>query len=58
MELAPENGMPIPNEKLYLTWRDEHSMNPQWDNYYDWLDFLGIEDDTMPSADTLAKLKN
>lgn len=56
-ELAPENGMPIPNEKLYLTWRDEWSMDTRFQNFYDWLDFLGIDQDTMPSAETLAKLK-
>jgi hypothetical protein len=57
-ELATENGYPIPNEKLYLKWRDEYSMETRWSNYYDWLDFLGLEEDSMPSDETFNKLKN
>jgi hypothetical protein len=53
MEVAPENGYPIPNEKLYLKWRDEYSMEPRWSNFYDWLDYLGIEEDAMPSDELL-----
>lgn len=49
MELAPENGMPIPNEELYKKWRDEYSMEPKFSSYYDWLDHLGLEVDSMPS---------
>lgn len=56
MELAPENGMPIPNEQLYKTWRDEYSMDLRFTNYYDWLDFLGLEEDSMPSLKALEKL--
>lgn len=56
MELAPENGYPIPNEKLYLKWRDEWSMDVRFTNYYDWLDFLGLEEDSMPSEETFNKL--
>lgn len=56
-ELATENGYPVPNEKLYLKWRDEYSMEQKWSCYYDWLDFLGIEEDSMPSAETFNKLK-
>lgn len=56
MEFAPENGMPIPNEKLYKTWKDQYSMDTRFSNYYDWLDFLGLEEDSMPSKEALAKL--
>lgn len=56
MELAPENGYPIPNEALYKKWRDEYSMDTRWSNYYDWLDYLGLEEDSMPSAETFKKL--
>ena len=56
-DLASENGMPIPNEQLSKTYRDEYSMCPEWANYYDWLDFLGLEEDSMPSAETFDKLK-
>lgn len=57
MDLASENGMPIPNTKLFLMWRDEYSTDFRFESFYDWLDFLGIEQDSMPSAETLAKLK-
>lgn len=57
-DLAEQNGYPIPNEKLYLKWRDEWSMVPQWSDYYNWLDFLGLEEDSMPSAETFKKLNN
>ena len=56
-EIATENGYPIPNEKLYLKWRDEWSMIPKWSCYYDWLDFLGLEEDSMPSDQTFKKLE-
>lgn len=58
MELAPENGFPIPNEKLYLKWRDEWSMDFRFANYYDWLHFLGLEEDSMPSEEMFNKLKS
>lgn len=54
---APENGMPIPNEKLYLKWRDEWSMEARFSDYYDWLDFLGLDIDSMPSQQVFDKLK-
>lgn len=56
MQLAPENGMPIPNESLYKTWRDEYSMDTRWENYWDFLDHLGLECDSMPSAQELRRL--
>lgn len=56
-EWAQENGAPIPNENLYKRWRDEYSMDARWRNYHDWLDYLGIEDDAMPSEETFTKLK-
>lgn len=56
LEIAPENGYPIPNPDLYKKWRDEYSMELKWDNYYDWLDYLGLEDDAMPSAEAFNKL--
>lgn len=56
-DLATENGYPIPNENLYKTWRDEWSMEPRWHCYHDWLDFLGLEVDSMPSAEAFNKLK-
>lgn len=53
---AQENGAPIPNESLYKKWRDEYSMDIRWSNYYDWLHFLGLEEDSMPSNETFNKL--
>lgn len=52
-EWAQENGAPIPNEKLYKTWRDEYSKDTRWSNYYDWLDALELDVDSMPSLETL-----
>lgn len=55
---AEENGAPIPNPDLYKKWRDEWSMDIRFKNFYEWLDFLGIEEDAMPSAETFKKLDN
>lgn len=56
-EWASENGAPIPNENLYKTWRDEWSMDTRFSDYYDFLNFLGLEVDSMPSAEQMNKLK-
>lgn len=53
---AEQNGFPIPNNELYLTWRDEYSMEPKWGNYYDWLDALGLDVDSMPSKEVFSNL--
>lgn len=53
---AQENGLPVPNEKLYKTWRDEYSMETRWDNYWDFLDNLGLECDAMPTEETIKQL--
>lgn len=55
-EWATENGAPIPNPDLYKTWRDKWSTDIRFYEYQDWLDFLGIDIDSMPSAETIAKL--
>lgn len=55
---AQENGAPVPNEKLYLLWRDTYSMDTRWNHYWDWLDYLGLEQDSMPSAETINKILN
>lgn len=55
---AQENGAPIPNEQLYKLWRDKYSMDPRWQNYWDFLEELGLEHDAHPSNETLKeKLK-
>ena len=50
---APENGFPMPNNELYLLWRDTYSMELKFSDYYDWLDFLGLDVDSMPSSELL-----
>ena len=53
---AEENGAPIPNPDLYKKWRDEWGMDIRFKNFYEWLEFLGIEEDAMPSAETFTRL--
>lgn len=57
-EWAEQNGAPIPNPDLYKMWRDQYSMDVRWDCFHDWLDFLELESDAMPSAETFIKLKS
>lgn len=52
---AQENGAPVPNEQLYKLWRDEYSMVPTWEHYWDWLDQLGLEHDAHPTRETIAE---
>jgi hypothetical protein len=54
---AEENGCPIPNPALYKLWRDKWSMDFRFPTYFDFLDFLGLQVDAMPSQETLDKLK-
>ena len=53
---AEQNGAPIPNPELFKMWRDQYSMDQRFDGFYDWLHFLGIDESSMPSRETLAKL--
>lgn len=56
-EWANENGAPVPNEQLYKLWEDVYSMDTRWSHYWDWLEFLGLDHDSMPSKETIeAKL--
>lgn len=56
-EWAEQNGAPIPNPELYKLWRDEYSDDPRFPTFFEFLDFLGIECDAMPSGQTLKKLE-
>jgi len=56
-EYAEANGAPIPNAELYKIYRDQFAHEWRWENYYDWLHFLGLEVDSMPSAETFKKLQ-
>ncbi|MDQ0316389.1 hypothetical protein [Amorphus orientalis] len=55
---ADQNGAPMPNPELYKKWKAEWSMDPRFPTFHDWLAFLGIEEDAMPSAETLAPLQD
>lgn len=55
-EAAPEIGAPLPNPELYKLWDNEYSMDLRWNSFWDWLLELGIEEDAMPSRETLSKL--
>lgn len=54
---AEENGAKVPNPELYKMWRDKWSMDFRFDTYFDFLKFLDLDCDAMPSNQTLAKLK-
>lgn len=54
---AEENGAPIPNPDLFKLYRDAWSMDMRWQSFHDWLEFLGIASDAMPSRETLSKLE-
>jgi hypothetical protein len=56
VDYATEHGAPIPNPELFKMWRDEYSMELRFKTFHDFLDFLGVECDAMPSPATLKKL--
>lgn len=53
---AQENGAPVPNADLFKLYRDKWKTDIRFENYFEWLEFLGITCDTMPSKQTLSKL--
>lgn len=53
---AEQNGCKIPNNELYKLWRDEWSMDIRFEDFYDFLFFLKLDCDAMPSNETLSKL--
>lgn len=55
-EWATENGCKIPNAELYKKYRDEFSMDFRFPTFGDFLDFLGLDCDAMPSNETMNKL--
>lgn len=54
---AEKNGAPIPNPALFELWRDEWNSDPRFPTFFDFLDFLKLDVDAMPSVETLRKLK-
>jgi hypothetical protein len=53
---AEENGAPIPNASLYKLWRDKWRLDHRFPTFFDFLDFLELQCDSMPSDQTLKKL--
>ena len=53
---ASENGAPIPNPELFKIWRDKYSMDKRFNTFHDFLEFLNLQCDAMPSRETLKKL--
>lgn len=56
-EWATENGCRIPNPELYKLYRDKWKVDVRFPTFHDFLTFLGLECDAMPSAQTLKKLE-
>lgn len=56
VEWATENGCKVPNPALYKKYRDEFSMDMRFPSYHDFLVFLSLDCDAMPSNETLKKL--
>lgn len=54
---ADQNGCPVPNPELYKLWRDQWQLDPRFPTYFDFLSFLKLEIDAMPSAEALAVLE-
>ena len=50
---ATENGAPIPNPDLYKLWRDKWAHDMRFPSFFEFLDFLSLECDAMPSSETL-----
>jgi hypothetical protein len=46
---AEENGCPIPNPELYKEYKNKWNMDNRFPTYHDFLEFLGLEVDAMPS---------
>jgi hypothetical protein len=53
-DYAAENGAPIPNPELFKMWRDKYSHDERWANFYDWLDAIKLDVDSMPSREVFA----
>lgn len=53
---AEQNGAPIPNPDLYKLWRDKWKDDVRFSNFFEFLKFLDVECDAMPSSETLEKL--
>lgn len=56
-EWASENGCRIPNPELFKLWRDKWKVDVRFPTFHDFLFFLGLECDSMPSPETLKLLE-
>lgn len=54
---AVKNGAPVPNPELFKLYRDKYKNDLRFSSFYEFLDFLGLDCDAMPSEETLSKLK-
>lgn len=50
-DYAEANGAPLPNPELFKIYRDKYSGDFRWENYYDWLDAIKLEVDSMPTRE-------
>lgn len=53
---AEQNGAPIPNPAFYKLWRDKYSFDPRFPTFFEFMDFLDLECDAMPSNEKLREL--
>ncbi len=55
-EWATENGCKVPNPKLYKLWKNKYKIDARFPTFHDFLAFLKIDCDAMPSSETLSVL--
>lgn len=53
---AEENGAPVPNPELYKLWKNKYAIDDRFPTFFDFLDFLGLTCDSMPSKFDIDKL--
>lgn len=54
---ATENGCKVPNPELYKLWRDKWKVDGRFPTFHEFLKFLKLDCDAMPSAETLKVLE-
>lgn len=53
---AEENGCPIPNPELYKTYKQKYSMDKRFPTLKDFLIFMDMEVDAMPSKESFNQI--
>lgn len=56
VEWATENGCKVPDPELFKLWRDKWKMDERFPTFHDFLTFLKLDCDAMPSKETLDTL--